>query len=282
MAHTRWSSPWAAAALALLASGCARGGGLSTAASGRPAHRPGFEAELRAEGRAGSVTGFVQTPKGGAPGTTSLGRPTFDEVGVEVAWAPVADLRLAWRRHRVHIGGALWVLHGDEKLQEPLITHDKSYAAGIQLTSETEVGTTWAGYGYALDLSRQPGRVTLTPGVGVFGYSLAYQVSGGGQTSTREFSAYSPMVDAELAWYPGGRIHVSAEGRLVLDDLIGKRSPTTVYEGALRLHLDLWRQGDLFFSVGLTHIDHHDHQEVPNDAVVDVVPWFGLGGSIRF
>lgn len=269
------------AALALL-SGCARPGGFTQAAAGEPACRPCFEVRAEAEVRAGTVSGFVQTPKGGQPGTTSPRRPTFDELGVDTAWAPSADLRLAWRRHRLHVGATWWVLHGDETLREDLLTHADAYTAGTSLSSSTELLATSLAYGYAFDLGRRPGQAVFTPSLGVFGYVLSYEVSGAGQSSPRDFSAFSPMLETDLAWYPGGRIHVSSQTRWVLDDLLGLSSPTTVYEGALRLHFDLWRDGNLFVSVGATHIEHHDEQTVPNDAEFTIAPWFGLGGQFRF
>lgn len=257
---------------------CARQGALAPL----PADRPRVGVEFRAEARAGSPGGYVQTPKGGAPGTTTTARPTFDELGVEVGWAPAADLRLAWRRHRLHLGGAFWVLHGEETLTTPLRTYDTAFPAGTRLASETEIGTSWATYGYALDLGRRSGAFTFTPEVGAYGYHLRYQVSGDGVTLPRQFNAFSPLVGSELAWTPGGRIRLTFDSHLVLDEVFDKGSPTTAYEGALRLHFDLGRNGALHLGVGFTHVEHHDSQEVPNDAELDVLPWFSLGGTLRF
>lgn len=270
-------------ALLLGSGGCARRGGFVQPAAGDPAWKPGLEVRAEAEVRAGSVngSGFVQTPKGGQPGTTSIGRPTFDELGVDAAWAPAADLRLAWRRHRLHLGAQYWVLHGDEVLRQDLTTWDKTYTAGTSLTSGTEILAGSLAYGYAFDIGRR-GQAVFTPSLGVFTYGLGYEVSGGGQTSTRDFTAFSPMLETDLAWYPGGRMHLSSQTRWVLDDLLGLSSPTTVYEASLRLHLDLWRDGNLFLGVGATHIEHRDEQTVPNDAELTVLPWFSLGGHFRF
>ena len=234
-----------------------------------------FEAEMRV----GNPRGHVQIPKGGQPGTTSPGRPSFDEVGVESAWGPFVDLSYRHGRHLLHAGGGFWVLHGSEVLRDPLTSHEKSYAAGTDVESSTEIGELWVAYGHTFCLGRC---VTFTPGVGVYWSRLQYEISGGGQTSRREFTTLSPMLEAELAWRPGGRVHYSADMRLVADEWWGSDTPTQVYEFALRANLDLSARGRIWLSVGTTSISHHDAQPVPNDYVLEVLPWFGLGGELRF
>jgi hypothetical protein len=234
---------------------------------------------LDAEMRVGNPRGHVQIPKGGQPGTTSPGRPSFDEVGVESAWGPFVDLSYRRGPHLLHVGGGMWVLHGSEALRDPLTSHEKSYVAGTDIESSTEIGEAWLGYGYTFCLSRC---VTFTPGVGVYASRLDYEISGGGQTSRREFTSLSPMLEAELAWRPGGRMHFSADMRLVADEWWGLDSPTQVYELGLRTNFDLSACGRLWLSVGATSISHHDEQPVPNDYLLEVLPWFGLGGELRF
>lgn len=262
--------------------GCTRRPVPLLAGQGEPAHVRGFEGRVRAEVRAGPVSGYLQTPKGGQPGTTSLKRPTFDEVGAETLIAPTADLRFAYKRHRLHLGGSWMMLHGSETLQQDLTSHTDFYPAGTDMTSDTEIHAHWIGYGYAFDLARQRGALTLTPGIGSYGYGQRYGISGGGSQSSRDFTSYSPMLDAELAWYPGGRMHVTSGLMLVLDDLLGLSSPTTLVDATVRVHWDVSRDVNLFLSVGYTYLDHEDEQTVPNHANLESVPWFGLGGEWRF
>jgi len=268
----------AAAALA----GCARPPVALLPGEGEPAYVPGLDTRLRAEVRAGPVSGYLQTPKGGTPGTTSIHRPTFDEVGAETLIAPTADLRFAFGRHRVHVGASWWLLHGDETLTRDLTSHDDFYAAGTDMTSDTEIVAAWLGYGYAFELGRQAGALTLTPGAGIYSYGQRYAISGGGQDSSRDFTSFSPMLDAELLWYPGGRMHVSAGLMLVLDELMGLNSPTTAVDAVVRLHWDISRQANVFLAMGYSRLEHFDEQVVPNDAEIESLPWFGLGAEFRF
>jgi hypothetical protein len=281
MAHTRGLFTSCLGAAALL-SACARPPVALLAGQGEPARTPGFETRLRAEVRAGPVNGYLQTPKGGTPGTTSLKRPTFDEVGAETLIAPTADLRFAFGRHRVHLGASWWMLHGDETLQQDLTSHDDFYPAGTAMTSDTDILASWLGYGYAFELGRQAGALTVTPGVGVYAYGQKYGISGGGEESTRDFTSISPMFDAELLWYPGGRIHVSGGLMLVLDELLGVSSPTNAVDAVVRLHWDISRTANVFLSLGYSRLEHFDEQVVPNHAEIESLPWFGIGGELRF
>jgi hypothetical protein len=262
--------------------GCARGVG-PLVGRGEPAYVAGLDVRARAEMRVGAVTGgYVQSGIGGQPGTSSPKRPTYDELDVGTVLAPSGDLRFAFGRHRVHAGATYWILHGEDVLREDLTTHGDTYVAGTSLSSETEFLSSWLAWGYAFPLGGTPGRLTFVPGVGLYMHSQRYSVSGDGRSSGRDFNVASPMLDAELIWHPGGRIHVSGELKLVLDQLLGSDTPTTMVEAAVRLHLDLWRDANVFLGVGVTSIDHYDDQALPNDSELEVVPWFSLGCEFRF
>src|SRR5438874_669898 len=53
----------------------------------------------------GPADGFIQTPSGGRPGTTSRQRPRFGEMGINDASIGDVQLNLDWRRERVFFGG---------------------------------------------------------------------------------------------------------------------------------------------------------------------------------
>lgn len=234
---------------------------------------------VRTELRVGNPRGHVQIPKGGQPGSSSPGRPTFDELGVEAAFEPALDV--AYRRGAdvFHAGLGTWILHGSEMLRQPLVSHDTSFAAGTDVDSGTELWEAWLAYGHTFCLGRC---WTLTPELGVYGSRIDYSITGGGQTASRSFSSISPLFGAELGWHPGGRVHLAADLRLVADEWLGMSSPTQLVEVALRADIDLSSCSRLSFAVGATSISHHDEQPMPNDYLVEVLPWFALGAEFRF
>jgi hypothetical protein len=173
----------------------------------------------------------------------------------------------------------MWVLHGSEVLQQPLLSWERTFPAGTDVESRTELHEVWLGYGYTLCLGRG---LFVTPGVGAYVSRISYEVRGGGEVAKRRFSTVSPMLEAEVAWRPGGRMHVTGEVRLVLDEALGLTSPTRVIDVALRTHLRVSSCAEVTLGVGATTVAHHDEQPVPNDYLVEVLPWFSLGLELRF
>src|SRR5216110_1491046 len=53
----------------------------------------------------GPIDGFMQTPAGGAPGTSSDRRPTFKELGIDDAIFYDTRLDLRWKAHLTVFGG---------------------------------------------------------------------------------------------------------------------------------------------------------------------------------
>src|SRR5215470_3568326 len=70
----------------------------------------------------GDVDGFMQTPSGGKPGTSSPERPTFDELNINDVSFYEGRLDVRWR-HLDFFGGYQYIrLDGDGTLSEPLIS----------------------------------------------------------------------------------------------------------------------------------------------------------------
>ena len=66
----------------------------------------------------GPVNGSLQTGQGGNPGTSSLGRPTLEEIGVDYGEDFGADAVFAWGRHEFGVDGSIMLLFGAATLDE--------------------------------------------------------------------------------------------------------------------------------------------------------------------
>src|SRR5262245_22896873 len=64
----------------------------------------------------GPIEGFLQTPTGGHPGTSSLERPSFDELGIDNVAFYDAGLDLQWRSARLYGGYQFIRVDGTETL----------------------------------------------------------------------------------------------------------------------------------------------------------------------
>src|SRR6476646_6749457 len=72
--------------------------------------------------RYGSVDGYVQTPTGGDPGTSSAKRPSLSEIGIDNASIYDAQGIVAFRNEEFYLGGQYIHMSGSDTLHENLIS----------------------------------------------------------------------------------------------------------------------------------------------------------------
>ena len=127
----------------------------------------GLGAEMEGSLRYGPISGYVQTPRGGAPGTTSAQRPTFRELNRDDFFSPEVSLRLRWREHGLYAGASLVRLDGDSTLNTPLVSQGTSFPAGAAVKSEVQLDWYRLGYQYRITWSNEAGTsLSLSPAVG--------------------------------------------------------------------------------------------------------------------
>lgn len=83
----------------------------------------------------GLLRGELQTPRGGRPGSSSLGRPTLDEVGLGgLHVIPEAELGVTlFGAHELHLSDRLIMASGRARLREPLVTQGIELDAGARV-----------------------------------------------------------------------------------------------------------------------------------------------------
>src|SRR2546425_88118 len=68
----------------------------------------------------GPIDGFLQTPAGGRPGTSSAQRPKFDELGINDVAFYDTRLTVQWRDLLVYGGYEFIRVNGSDTLSQPL------------------------------------------------------------------------------------------------------------------------------------------------------------------
>ena len=134
----------------------------------------------------GPVDGSVQTPAGGEPGSSSSGRPTLDELGIDrtTFYDVLAGLR--WRRLPFYLGYQAIDLSGQAVLSQSLTTHNVTFPAGTSVSSDIQFNLLRVGAGWPFNLAR--GRLELSP-IGELGVlDFSYDISGGGEMTSRAYS----------------------------------------------------------------------------------------------
>ncbi|WP_286033904.1 hypothetical protein [Fusobacterium necrogenes] len=95
-----------------------------------------------------SLKGFVQIPKGGAKGSTSEKRPTFDELGIDYINFYEGDFTANWDKLSAYFRLRYMVFDGEATLKEELITHNNKIPAGSRMKTEHQYINFHFGAGY--------------------------------------------------------------------------------------------------------------------------------------
>lgn len=229
----------------------------------------------------GPVDGSVQTPAGGEPGSSSSGRPTLDELGIDrtTFYDVLAGLR--WRRLRFYFGYQAIDLSGQAVLSESLTSHNVTFPAGTPVSSDIRFNLLRMGAGWRFNPAG--GRLELFP-IGELGVlDFSYDVSGGGQTASRAYAK------GYLGFGLAGRYRINARVSAILNVQASVPISNTPQITALTggFEFDLLPGGrnarpSVFLGGGAQRIEYQDNQELPNDINVDFGPFVTAGLSVSF
>lgn len=242
--------------------------------------------EVEAYWRIGPTDGFLQTPRGGKPGTTSPRRPALDEIGVTTGTELGLAASTTWKRHEIAFRGDILYLGGEAVLGQDLTSQDDLFPAGTEIRSKSFLGTYRLTYRYRLDLplgGRE--RLVVKPGIGITGLQVSYQTSGFmGRDTDRTYTHGGPHLDLGVSWRPSGtsKLKLEAMASQTLGFLLSGGNQLDILEARLRLTYDVGCGWKIFGETGYRRTDWRDDQEVPNHIHVEYGPWFGFGAGYRF
>lgn len=241
---------------------------------------------LRPFARTGPVEGYWQTPRGGAPGSSSARRPTFKESNVDDSQEYGLDAWVDWGHHRVKIGGSRQVLQGKATLDEDLTSQNSFFPAGTFIDTDSAIDWVQIHYQYRLDVPM--GRcdcLKLWPGVGYKWASLHHVIDGdNGARVSRHHAPGMPNLLLDWSWRPRnyGKLRFSGSAAAALS--VGEEpSRDQVLEALGRIHYDFNRRGGLFLETGYRDVVLRDDQpRLQNHLNLKYGPWIGIGGEVKF
>jgi hypothetical protein len=129
--------------------------------------------------------GFLQTPAGGQPGSSSHRRPTLDELGVDDApfWDVLTSVQ--WHSLSLYAGYEAIALEGQAVLSQSLISRNVIFPAGTRVQSESDLNWLRAGAGWKFFLLDR--RLELLPKAEFALLDFRYELSRGGQSVERSY-----------------------------------------------------------------------------------------------
>jgi hypothetical protein len=233
--------------------------------------------------RYGAVHGFVQTPRGGSPGSTSIQRPTFKELDITYAAMGDVSLTAGLRNHALYSGARIVQLSGENVLASTLISHGRTFPAGSSVKGDVQLN--WYQVGYQHRFVYNNGKGTsfgIHPGIGFALWDFKYKLEGGGNIADRSYMKGAPQIGLDWEWRPKGRFSVSGGvwGALPIYDMPFILSTELV--GNFRLWGKKGSRGLLFLGIGYDRVEYKDRQDVPNYIKADIGPQFIGGLQVRF
>jgi hypothetical protein len=235
----------------------------------------------------GPVKGYVQTPAGGSPGSTSQRRPRLGELGIHDAAIENVTAAVGWGPHEVFGGGEIIRLSGSDTLRSDLVSHGTSFAAGTVIHGDVTLDAFRVGYRYHLGFlpadNGQP-QVTLAPSIDALFWNFGYTATAGASRASRSYlkptvqgginARYTPgggrfSLEADLSASPPG---ISSFPFIASEQLSARYrfidTPRFALTGLLGVRFD--------------QMNFYDNQRIPNHIRADFGPMGVIGAEIRF
>jgi hypothetical protein len=154
----------------------------------------------------GPVNGYVQTPSGGAPGSTSRKRPRLGELGISTATIGAAEVDADWGPHEIFGSAEIIRLSGSESLRSDLQTHGTNFAAGTFVHSDLSMDWYRVGYRNRISLgpdNADPPKYLIAPYLDLALWNFNYQIRGGGASTSRGYLKPTVQLGIQGQWRPG-------------------------------------------------------------------------------
>jgi hypothetical protein len=227
-----------------------------------PAPKREFEFSLDGAASYGNLTGFVQIPLGGEPGTTSPDRPTLREMGIQDAVAWEVEARARWHHILVYGGYNALEPDGSGTLGEPLVSHGVAFAAGSPFHSSLKLNVAHFGGGFRFDFPSE--RVTLAPVIEFALLDFSYSLSTPSASASRGFSVGAARLGGEATMELGHGFELGFRGVASLP--ISHMPQLAELDGHVSYRFDVVRmlRGRVFLGTGMRWFDFEDAQTVPN------------------
>ena len=229
----------------------------------------------------GPVEGFLQTPKGGNPGTSSSQRPTLKELGIDDTVFYDVTATFDWRHFEFYGGYQAISLDGSATLSDPLTSHGLLFPAGDHVKSTTDFDWWRVGIGWKFRLLDD--HLEIMPKGEFALLDFNYNLSDSTQKAKRSYSKETFRLGLDTRYRINRVISLSlsVEGALPISDMPQIGNITGGVEFDL-LPDNPHIRPKLFIGGGAEWITYEDNQTLPNHFRVDLGPYVTGGLKISF
>lgn len=231
----------------------------------------------------GAVEGYLQTPQGGQPGTSSERRPTLEELNIDRLTN--SNFSLAWSegRHQLALSAHFLSERNDAVLGEALISQGLNFVDGERIS--TDLNSDWWEVNYSYELfttAMSDIPLSVYVGAGAVLLRFHYDLQGSNAAVHRRYTkgGYRAGLAADLQLMP----------RLILStkffDAFTVSNTTKITNADLYLSYQIWDSSRMEWYVtgGVSYQDVHyqGNQELTNHIKLRMHTLSTLGIEIRF
>jgi hypothetical protein len=242
----------------------------------------GFHLVFDASGSYGPISGYIQTPLGGAPSSTSDKRPKFDELGIDMMTMVNLSLSAGLDSHHIYGSAHLVDLSGKSTLDEELIFHGRGYPAGTRVKSDVNLNWYEIGYQYNIHFGKERMNLRMAPTVAFALWDFRTELESNGGKNSRSYIKGTPRLGLDFEWFPAKRFSISGKaiGSLPFNNM--PHIYTVGLVGKYNL-MDINRfKISLFMGVEYNWVDFKDNQTEPNHVKANMGPLGLIGAEIKF
>jgi hypothetical protein len=250
------------------------------AEDGEPSDSP-ITVTIQGSANFGAISGFLQTPTGGRPGSSSKQRPTFEELGINDAWFYDARLDLQWHRLRLYGGYQFVRLDGSATLGQPLVSRGVSFAAGEGVNSHNQLD--WSRIGAGWKFRFLDDRLEVVPEAEFALFNFGYSLSGRSESVIRDYVKGAARLGVETTYNFSRFVSLSLDGGGSLP--LPNTPQIAVLAGRVNFRLlssSHRVNPKLFVGGGMEWIDYQDDQRLPNHIKAEIGPFIGGGLMLGF
>ena len=230
----------------------------------------------------GDAEGYLQTPAGGQPGSTTSERPTLKELGFDsLSIYDVSVSRIFAQGKHKFLGGLQFIsADSTTVLNQDLTSQNRNFPAGTTVNADLQ--TDWLRFNWLYKWRAakfSDNSFAISPGAGLVLFDFHYQLESNTAKADRAYSKLGYRVGGEIDW------RISDKFALKFELFEGLPLPNTpvILSAGLRGKYTLWNKkntGSVVAGVAYNRIDYEDQQPFPNHIRIESGPLFTIGLEI--
>ena len=230
----------------------------------------------------GDADGYLQTPAGGQPGSTTTQRPTLKELGFDGISIYGIDISRVSGKHKIRGGYQIIRADGSATLEQDLTSQNKNFSKGDAVKTDLQADwfrLDWLYRWSSTEITGKP--FVVSPGAGLVVFDFHYQLENSTLKVNRAYAKLGHRIGVESEWL------LTDKFKLQFDIFEGLPVPNTpvILSAELKgkyTYRKTKNIGSIAAGVVYNRIEYQDEQTVPNHIRIETGPLIKLDLSITF